>query len=681
PAPQRAFDAAERRLLTAGRGDAAWLCDAALLAEALWNEALRSGAHLAQQAVRESYRKDPDAPGSVELFMSQEMNFAASSPQRVAAMAERVLTAAERLAELSRQQARGVPGNEFATTAVVRELYTLAWAAVLLNAAHVTRRLGVFAPGDTTEVGAAVGRRAAALLQEPLPGGNPFSPEAAATVDRLLSLTEMVWRTIGVAERAEAAALRQAQLALALKSADAPGERLGALLDALGPTLIRPGLHGLLARVIVASVPDIAQSRRAGYARHAAELAADPALGAVVHADFALYALLLGHAASKTVNPLVTTLMRPDYDGRSHLARLLDETPPTQLDDVFLICLNATGAAAPPELRASVDALLRESLARVPEGTGRSLLQAMLELNEVERSHAEGFTAPATERVLGIVAGLHDSWVYPWALSQLLRAGAPDAELLREAVRQLERDDRDEGFSTYYTLAELLSREQLAHRLTPAERDAVGEYLRRLVHLWEAKASVAATLSVYRYLSRWDAQGAERYRERLEHWEQEQVKEDHQLRFPEMARSGRWFMIFRDCVLRMTYWGIPLDSGDLYPRLTVDPEAHEALMNEWVNAGAQVSAFLPWHTDEIVSTDFVVLGSYLFGPTLGADSHWDADRARFNQEARATLSRLFACMTTLPAVPVSVKEFLRDYNGRFQGEFLAPAGEVARLPA
>ena len=678
-----AVEAAERRLLNARPAEGAWLADAAIVGEGAWNEALRTGAQFAQQEARLRYRADPSAGLHPELFLTQEMFFAVDSPQRVAAAAGRVVGVAERLADLSRQDGAGLRGTEFAVTAMVRELCTLAWAALLANSAHAGPLLSAAAGPGAHEAALAVTRRAAALLHEPLPEDDPFSPDAARRVDGLLSLAEMLWSTMGLTERAEAVALRQAQLALALKSAGTPSDRMEELLNTLGPTLNHPGLHGLVARVVAASVPDSAQAIRAGYARHAATLAADPALGSVVRRDFALYALLVGHAfAADAAGPLVADLMEPGPGGMPVLARLLAETPAHGLDDLFLIYLNATDDLDDAELRAAVRRLLEARLAELPEGREHALLGAMLALKEAERAGgADGVPAASSGFVLGLVDELHDTWVYPWALRLLLQAGAPDSTVLHEAVRQLRRDDRDETVSTYYTLAQLLSREQFAPSLDPQERDEVGSYLRRLVHRWESKATVRSNLSVYRYLSRWDPQGEESYRERLEHWEHEQVKEDHQLRFPELARSGRWFLIFRDCVLHMHWWGLPLGPGDLYARLGADDDERDRAVREWAAAGGRASPFLSWPDDEVVSTDFVVLGSYLFGRGLGADPELDAHRLRFDEEARIMLPRLFACMTRLPSLPPSVKDLLVEYAGRFQSEFLAGAGDLVRLPA
>jgi hypothetical protein len=682
PDVHQAFGNAEKRIARPRGADTPWLTDGCVIVDCLWNQALRAGATLARQQTRLLYEADPETVPEEKLLRLEEAMFVMSAPRLVAEMAERALAAASQLMAGGTRDPRGVrAGREYTTLALAREIALLAWAALLLTNAQLRYRLQREMTDAEREHAERVARAAGAMLNEPLTASAPFSAEAAASVDTLLSLSEMVWRTLGLPDRAEAVAVRRGQLASVLDARGQFDERMEALLGTLNGAFHHAGLHGLLAPVVVANVRDSAQEIRSSYASDAAAHAVESGLPAVVVQDFALYAVLLGHGVRRSDLLIpARTLLQPDAAGRTRVDTLLDGTPVEDLPNVFLVCLNAADRVGDEDLAKTIRQKLDARMASVPAGSERRELEAILCLSDVEHAEQDNGVVPDPQVVLQTVGGLREYWVYPWALRVLLRRSQPEPALLREAVAVLQGDKRDETFSTYYSLALLLSSEPAASRLEPGEREHVIGHLRTLVGQWEKKDSVEENLSVYRYLSRWDPERQEHYAERLDHWEGERVRRDYLLRFPQLARSGEFFLIFRDCVMHMVYWGLALDRPDLHERMAAALDERSAAVNAWLEGGAPMAAaFLPWPNDQMVAVDFVVMGYYLFSPKLAENPELDRYRATFNQEAYASLPHLLARMLDLPRVPQSVRGFLADYGARFQEEFLQTEGVTVTL--
>ena len=124
------------------------------------------------------------------------------------------------------------------------------------------------------------------------------------------------------------------------------------------------------------------------------------------------------------------------------------------------------------------------------------------------------------------------------------------------------------------------------------------------------------------------------------------------------------FLIFREYVFSMEFWGLPLWPDGLARLHAAPDDKAVAIAAIRVGAAGVPTPFVQWDDTPAVSSDFVVVGSYLLSPPHADNPELDSLRAEFNRAAERELPNLLEMLLELPSLPRRIRELLRSYTQR-----------------
>jgi hypothetical protein len=497
--------------------------------------------------------------------------------------------------------------------------------------------------------------------------GTNIAPQAAgdafviSETEKLLHAAAMTWQRFGLERLTHLANIRR--VAFSFRTRDIGAADYDAhepLVQSLSPVLRETNVSGLLANLTLAQCFRGSSSMMAYYLTAAAELALAGDFGEELQSALMLVAVI--HPSQKTAPQAEELLSRllDDTDGRAILPCFLDNVPDDEVStsilelDILLRHLDS------PETTLRLEETIRTRASNAQPGKGKDELLGLLAFRDLQKEEKNGKLDP--DRVMKEWAERRELWTYSSVLRLLLDAPRGPSLVRPEAERLLRRDAAGDANNGWYLLAMRLANNLLANNLPI---DIPIRYLREAVPLWESRHPEETNLETYHLLARLDIAHRPRHRVRLAYWQSIIIERDHLQLLPELARRGRFFLIFSDYVNHMWSWGLGIDIADaeLYRRRNLPMQERAAVAAEWRKNGARVSQALRQNAEgsTCVSGEFLLTGELLFKPPVEKDSDFDQDRLRFDEEARRNLPRLIDEIRRLQTLPTSIRNLIAHY--------------------
>jgi hypothetical protein len=582
----------------------------------------------------------------------------------------RTITAAREFGELVRLASNAVVvaslflGNarrggapHFLATALVNETCAMALASVWLG--HALVAAGQIAVADVEGELKVLLKDVDGVLGTSLADAAKDAPFAAASlrssVHDLVRIATVVWRHFTLPTTGDLTALRSVHFGFV---ADAIGpdddERQRPLLAEIEPLITEQHFTGLAANLTLALCYRASNELSAIHLSQAAHVAMGTLFGDGLKVTLALITVLNSSGESAEWDALVKAVLHGD-GGPSAVARFLAETADEQLRGAALKLMNAARNAADRTLHEPMAAALRERLASVADPTRRDEIESMLELFDVQRELREGKMPPAA--VLERWRDRKQFWTYARVLLDLRRAGYGDAGLRAEALQLLERDPRLDSINSWYHLALDLARE------TDGDDNSAIEYVRNVVARFESVEAAETNIRAYGLLMVRSPDDPD-YTSGLVRAQRIKIKRDYNQRLPGLIEQGKFFLIFTDHVEHMQIWGLPLDvpPQQFYELMRQQPEQRREWIRQWDAAGRRIPQPIVVSKAGIaVCSDFVVLGTYLFGDVLEQDETFAPVRRALNEAAYAAMPSLLNEIGSLSRTPPEIRNLLRHY--------------------
>lgn len=498
----------------------------------------------------------------------------------------------------------------------------------------------------------------------------PVKMEAALTsqdltreIDRVMHLCSYLWTRFGLNRLRDYVNMRRVHFN-ALCLGRTPDK--SPMLDALAtPISNQQGFPGIISNCIIASCLGSAGELSAYYARQGALLALRGNFGDRVRRELSFLALVQSHAYECDLTPFVTTLLDGEGPADRYLFTFLGKTPEDHWCAHVLRLLNATRRVSRPELSSRFRETIAPLLGNLKSESVRREISSLLEVSSLDQSIRQkqllDFSA-----VLEAWTGKKDLWVYPWVLDLMLSNANFVDRVRQESVTLLDRDPFQDSYSTYFRLALSL--------LTSPNHSGDGTcdmralaYVQKSIMRWSVQLSIDENVVAYGALYNHDRNPVNRqsYKKYMGVWLERKIYRDHQKRVPELARLGRFFLLWEDYFDSMSFWGLrtELDSSALGAHLAIQPEQRKALAETWKSGGGAVPE--PFANDaglRCISSRFLYLGDYLFKPPNDDDPRFNDDRLNFDKAAAEALPQLMETIASLPQLPQSVRALLDTHS-------------------
>ncbi|HKV41559.1 MAG TPA: hypothetical protein VJX67_20310, partial [Blastocatellia bacterium] len=111
----------------------------------------------------------------------------------------------------------------------------------------------------------------------------------------------------------------------------------------------------------------------------------------------------------------------------------------------------------------------------------------------------------------------------------------------------------------------------------------------------------------------------------------------------------------------------PMDasSGEVMARVNITAEQRRQQASQWRATNKTIPPPL-MHRPKgpLVSSEFFVVGSYIFGVPVDQDASYNDQRMLFESAARLALPDLLNLVTDLPKLPQSVRDLMRSHSQR-----------------
>ena len=189
-------------------------------------------------------------------------------------------------------------------------------------------------------------------------------------------------------------------------------------------------------------------------------------------------------------------------------------------------------------------------------------------------------------------------------------------------------------------------------------------YLRASIDKWSAWISAARNVHAYEVLVRHDAAERQQHAAKLESWRIIKIQRDHFDRLPALARSGHFFLLFREYCLSAAYWKLPMTApvDDIWKR--ADPQDATRAQLEQLQAGGANSVPEPMAREfgGAVSAEFLIIGTALFSSPADQLSAYDDLRRAFDREAERAMPKLLTMIINLPDLPMTVRKLLHQFS-------------------
>jgi hypothetical protein len=489
------------------------------------------------------------------------------------------------------------------------------------------------------------------------------SQDLMKQIDRAMHLCSYVWTRFGLDRLRDYVNMRRVHfISLCLGRTPDTSPTLDALAT---PVSNHQGFPGIIGNCIIAGCLGAAGELSAYYARQGALLALRGNFGDRVKRDLSFIALVQSHAYECDLTPFVSILLDAEGQADRYLFRFLSRTPEDQWCGHVLRLLNATQRVNRPELAIRFRETIAPLIGQLNSESVRREISSLLEVSSLDQRIRQK-EALDLSVVLEAWTGKKDLWAYPWVLNLMLSNGNFADQVCQESISLLNHDPFTDDYNTYFNLAlSVLTRQD--HSGDGRCDTMALAYVQRGVSRWSVQLSIDQNLRAFEALNRYDHDPINRQRYEKEYgvWLERKVYRDHQKLVPELARLGRFFLLFEDYFESMAFWGLrtELDASGLGAHLAIPPEQRRKLAEAWKsNGGAVPEPIIKDVGLRYISSRFFYLGDYLFKPPNDDDPRFSDDRLHFDKKAAEALPELLEMIASLPRLPQSVRGLLDTHS-------------------
>lgn len=308
------------------------------------------------------------------------------------------------------------------------------------------------------------------------------------------------------------------------------------------------------------------------------------------------------------------------------------------------------------QLVQSLESLWKNRIASIKDGTTRSIndstWDAFFIIQQCEKDPAFDITKALEDWKYSKFSSS-----YCWLINNAIGLGHFDL-IKNDTVNSLEYNQKNFTHTSYLFLSLKLCREYWS-KLSQQEKSSALLYLNKSIFVWSTKLNSENNISVYKTLLQCsqDQYLREQYKLELQKWHDHQsVVNEQKLRY--MVKNRRYFDVFWFFYKALDDFGLEanLDYKDLKNSMEASEANIKHSLSQWTNADMPD----PFFDATRLSSDFLLLGYYLFQTSLIKDPNFDEMRTQLNRIAEINQKYLFNIIGELDSIPPSFKEIINN---------------------
>jgi len=496
---------------------------------------------------------------------------------------------------------------------------------------------------------------------------NLESLDLVRTIDSLMKLCEVIWRKFELDNLCFYMSIRRFHFNAVCQKLE-PDNYVAykPLLESISSTLDKRDFLGIIANFTIANCLKSAGELSSHYLYQGSQIALEGDFGDQLKNELSLISITQSSVFKQNLDIFMKNLLKEGSNKTNFMYKFLKSIPEESTPGCVLDFLNASRGSNKNEIKKNTNKTINTVINNIISEEVKQEIKSLLEVFSIEETVSKGEMINFSELLNGW-NNQKDLWLYPWVLKLLLSNGYSTDVVRKESLMILDHDPSVDHYNTYLFLALTLS-EQL---LDSDEIDIAGNipmsYIKTSINNWKSQLPPETNVRAYRILYQLDAENREDYYSKILKWESIKVHRDHLKRLPDLAKQGKFFLLFRDYFYSMKFWGLrtELTHNELFSHLNIDPENKRNLAYQWKSDGSNIPPPLIMDGGELfVSSKYLYLGSYLFSAPIDQDSNFDNDRLGFNKAAFNSLYDLLDIIIQLPKLPKSIKELLHSHSRR-----------------
>lgn len=440
--------------------------------------------------------------------------------------------------------------------------------------------------------------------------------------------------------------------------------------ESIGAAIDQVDVTGVMANLLIASAITRNHELSATYLCKSASLAISGGLGPRIRQEISLVAILNSHSYAFDLTEFLDQVLLEDASHTNTLTRHMSGLDNDQIMATLLTFLNVSGMKPESESAQKTVQTLKEFIEGVDDEDIRGEGKKLIEYFDLRSQLARGESPDFTE-ILGRWEDRKSSWIYPAILNLLMSNGCDDQEMLKDAVRLLDRDGTLDGYTTYFNLGLNLARMMVTDgNFDTVSRSIIRKFLEGSISRWEGEVTAESHIGAYEVLGIMDPGNKEYYYSKVLEWQIKKMRRDTNKRYPDMLRSGNYFPVFSDYYNIMRYYGLGLDmpENEYWNHLRSDPDQIRSHANGWKNGGANIPRPLERAEGRVVlSGEFLILGHCLYSPPVLMDGEFDEHRKEINMMAQRYFPSLLDVIGHITGLPQEIKELISDFAERLTG--------------
>lgn len=482
-------------------------------------------------------------------------------------------------------------------------------------------------------------------------------------VEELFDYQLLIWQKLNFQDFYSNLVIKRIQYNILLKKDRGIESIDKSLLSSIQEVLNQRTQIGVLANIVISKYLEKISELSSFYFTSAGHLTIEGEFGEKIIQDISILIMVyfnrlnidLTRFAEKTIED------QASFEN-SFLFKVLSEIPETKLFNILLKLSNSSfsvkNEAIAKKFKSSIRSYPNKINSNVIKRKSKALFEYIDLTEDINKTHNVD-----SNKVLDEWIDKRDLYIYAAILQMLISRGYSDDRIKNETLKILD-NPADSSYNSYLHLAIEYSERFLLNSdtLTNDEERIVIGYIIRNYHSFEEIETADINSRIFRILNSFYPS---EYSRKLAFWEEKVVEIEHKQLIPELLKKGHYFILFKKYVENMLHWGLimDIDRNSYRESLYIEEKRKKKEVNDWLNSNSRIPEPI---CNANISSEFLIIGSYLFSISVIGDPNYEANRNDFNQIAKSSINKLVDEILQLPKIPVYYKEILEDFYSRLE---------------
>lgn len=490
--------------------------------------------------------------------------------------------------------------------------------------------------------------------------------ESAYFRDRIIesfNFYSLIWRKLNMKELHSNLSLKRIQF-FTLTQRNRTVESIDfSLISSIYEFLNTRNQTGLLSNLIISRYLERLTQHSSHFFNNAGNLAIEGEFGIKIIKELSAIILIYFNRVNSDLSNFADKVTESEESSEAYIQQLLGQVPEKKLFNILLQLSNASSRIGNKKLQKNYKKTVRHYSTKISNPSIKRKTEALFEYIDLTENvfNTDGIDP---SKIMKDWADRKDLYLYAAVLQSLLLREEVGDKIKIEVLNVLEHP-LDSSYDSYLHLAIVYSERYLldSQDITQKEEAIVIGYLLNNYHRFEDIENAETNTRLFRILN---FHYYPQFQSKLEFWEQALADIIHKEQIPMLLKKGHYFILFRKYVEDMWYWGLNVNiSRNSYKKLIqIEEKRKPDELDKWLISHSRIPA--PIFNKSNISSDYLVIGSYLFSHSTIENTKYETLRNDFNEIGKQSLLMLIDLILELEKVPLFYKNILSDFYSKFE---------------